>query len=337
MEFTNLTGFPARYQAGASTDTEMLGIIASKVTFVLEDGGLVPVTDEEEAWPVFEKPFLFRGVSLAQELEFRKRGVDVLVFGNAVAPGGRPVREMDVAVRSGQLHYSLRVFGDRYWQKSWGRLKPTEPEPFTEMPLTNDRAYGGAASFQGNELQHAVNPDGRGFYMEKAGAEGGPLPNLERPGQLIEAWTDSPQPACLYKPSGRNMDPEAAARDPYELVPEILRDTFNQTVRELVVEPEGLGDRLHLQGFDPQGAVEFPLPALRGPLAHVSVGELRSRFPSTLSTLVALVPERVLIATYVCLFRYVFRPEEKRAVVLRWPEQASQTPAVTERKGGQDG
>lgn len=334
MEFTNLTGFPARYQAGATTDTEMLGIIASKVTFALEDSGLVPVSDEEQAWPVFEKPFVFRGVGLAQELEFRQRGVDVLVFGNAVAPGGRPVREMDVSIRSGQLAYTVRVLGERFWRKAWRGLTPTEPEPFTEMPLTNDRAYGGAASFEGNEFQHAVNPEGRGFYMDKADAEGGPLPNLERPGQLIEEWTDNPRPACLYKPSGGSMDPAAVAGDPFEILPDILRDGFNQTVPELVVELEGLGDRLELEGFDPRGLLDLPLPALRGPTAHVSVGELRSRFPSTLSRLIVLVPERVLIATYLCLFRYLFRPEEKRSVELRWPEEPAQTPAAAGGHGG---
>ena len=42
----------------------------------------------------------------------------------------------------------------------------------------------------------------------------------------------------------------------------------------------------------------------------------------------------VLIATYICLFRYLFRPEEKRSVELRWPEEAAQTPAAAGGHGG---
>jgi hypothetical protein len=320
MEFTNLTGFPAKFQPGGTTDSEMLGIVASKVTYLTEGARLVPVTDETQAWPVFDKPFFFRGVSLAQELEFRKRGIDVLVFGNAVVPAREPVPEMEVAIRSGRLDYRVRVIGDRIWNRSAGGLAPSEPKPFSEMPLTNERAYGGVATFDGADFHHAVNPDGRGFYMEEDQAAGGAMPNLERPDEPIGAWTDNPKPACLFKPTGRHMDADAPGDDPYASMPRVLRDTFNQAVPELVVEPGDLGERLELFGFDRRGALALPLPPVNGPTAHVAVGKLRSRFPSTLSTLLVLVPEGVVIATYLCLFRYLFRPQEKRTVMLRWSE-----------------
>lgn len=119
---------------------------------------------------------------------------EVLVVGEAQAPGGEPVSEMTVGVRVGALTKTVRVVGDRYWwwDKAAARWTPTAPTPFTRMPLSWDRAYGGPDFKQ--------NPIGRGHKAAQAVRDGQAvaLPNLEDPRQPITAPEDVRYPAGLW-------------------------------------------------------------------------------------------------------------------------------------------
>ena len=89
MEFLNSTAFPSKLIAGSTSDREMLYSVACKVTYLLENDVLVPV-GSDQAWPIFEKRFVLDGVFLGADVEFRRSGIDILVFGDATAPGGEP-------------------------------------------------------------------------------------------------------------------------------------------------------------------------------------------------------------------------------------------------------
>jgi Uncharacterized protein conserved in bacteria (DUF2169) len=318
MEFVNATPFPARFLAGSTGDREMVGVATCKVTYrVADDGGLVPA-EPEAAWPVFEKPHAFEGVSFVSELDYRKQGVDVLVFGSVVAPGGEPTQEATVAIESGRLRFRLRAVGDRRWERSFtGRLRPSPPEPFVEMPFANDRAFGGVALYRGEPMPHALNPEGRGFYVDKAHARGGPLPNLERIEAPIGHWRDWPRPACPFRPSG--VVAYEAGEDVLDFAMRAAHLVLSPAVEDLVARPEDLGDRLVLSGFSAQGPIALPLPPLRGPALRACVGPARSRFAAALSALVVLLAERAVVATYVARFRFLFRALEKRSAELVWP------------------
>lgn len=334
MDFANETPVPAEMLVGSTGDREMLCIVACKVTYRVDvDGGLAPVTGDD-AWPVFEEPFVFRGVDLAPDMDFRKRGIDLLVFGNAIAPRRDAVPSLRLAIECGDFRHDVDVFGERRWRASGRGLVPSSPEPFVEMPLTNDHAYGGAAVWEGTEMTHPVNPDGKGFYLSEEEAEGEPLPNLERPSDRIGAWSDQPSPACLFPPQGVEIDPEEVeAEGPERVVAAQMGTMFNQAVPELIVDSESWGERLRLTGFTPEGELVLPVPEVGGPTAHAAIGDLRSRFPSRLASLIVLVPERVLVATYRCLFRYLFRSEELRSVELRWEGDPAVEPVGTAAGG----
>jgi hypothetical protein len=328
MDFTNHTPFPAKLLTGATGEREIVGVVGCKVTYRLEEERLMPVTGDD-AWPVFDKPYEFEGVSLSPDLDFRKKGIDILVFGKAMAPQEKPVPWMRVAVECGQVRHEVAVFGDRVWRKKMFKFAPSEPEPFVEMPLTNDRAFGGKAKMYGAEVEHPVNPDGRGYLFEKEEVEGALLPNLEDPDALIETWRDHPRPACFFKPLGvlekKNVPEEPPEKVPFRVMPTL----FNQAVPDLVAQPEDLGDSLRLIGFDPAGDIVFPMPSINGPTVHAKVGDLHGRFPAALSTLLVLARERVLVACYVALFRYLMRPMEKRQAELKWPEHTQAEQVVT--------
>lgn len=166
-------------------------------------------------------------------------------------------------------------------------------------------------------MAHPVNPDGRGFYLTEEAAEGGVLPNLERPNHLIRSWHDQPRPACFFKPVGNPNLTDMKEATPEDLVPSLMDTLFHQAVPELTAQPQDLENHIRLTGFSPDGDIQFPLPNCNGPMALITVGTLRSRFPSTLSSLVLLVPERIVVATYFCRFRYLFRPAETRIAELQ--------------------
>ncbi len=330
MEYTNHTPFPSKLLRGSTGEQEMVAIAATKVTFVLDGGALTAVTGDE-AWPVFDKPFAFEGVTLDAETEFRKSGVDILVFGQARAPRGEPVTWMRVGVACGQVRHDAVVFGDRVWVRAGSGFVPSDPAPFTEMPLTNDRAFGGKARLmQDSVVEHPVNPEGRGLLFLEEDVEGTALPNLEHPERLIGRWSDQPRPLCFFKPRGLLL-PEGSPEEPIQAVAlAMMESSFNQTVPELVAAGEGeLGRALQLSGFSPDGDVVFPMPPLQGPVAHVRVGELRSRFTSRLTTVVAMPAEGVLVASYVALFRYLVRPEELRSTELEWPDAPPVAPTAS--------
>lgn len=110
---------------------------------------------------------------------------EVLVYGNYYAPGSRPVTADKVQLLIGSVDKSLSVIGDRYWRTL---LAPTEPEPFTEMPLTYDYAFGGKS--------HKYNPIGKGIdEVDYFGEMRTPMPNIENPNWLITSKDARPQPA----------------------------------------------------------------------------------------------------------------------------------------------
>ena len=317
MDFINRTPYPAKLLTGSSGNKEIIGIAVCKVTYQVKKSSLVPVTNED-AWPIFDKPYVFEGIQLAPETDFRKKGTDILVFGKAVAPDRSPVSSLRIAVECGEIRYETIVFGNRVWRLAEDALKPSEPEPFLTLPLTNDFVFGGSAKLQDAEVVHSVNPQGCGFLLEKDAAEGTPLPNIEDPEALIVNWQDTPRPACWFKPAGILRPKGAEDLSPEDLPLAIMQSMFNQAIPELIAEPEKMGDTLKLTGFSKGGDLLFPIPDIRGPVADVQVGEIKSRFPTTLSTLIALPVEKILVATYTTLFRYLMRPSEKRATVLSW-------------------
>ncbi len=142
---------------------------------------------------------------------------EVILLGQAHAPGGAPCTRMDVSLAVGTARREFLVSGDRRWEKKGRRPRPTDPEPFTVMPLTWDRAFGGTCAVELDresfvDLSDVRNPAGRGWdpapdaealAKRMKSPKGYPkfdptrlLPNVERPESPVAAWEDAPDPAC---------------------------------------------------------------------------------------------------------------------------------------------
>lgn len=118
---------------------------------------------------------------------------EVLVVGDAAAPGGNPVTQMRVEFAVGPVRKSMTVLGDRHWELTRDGPVFTRALPFTRMPLTWDRAFGGP--------EFPANPLGTGHAARAALAEGRPvrLPNIEDASDLILDVEQAPRPVgCGY-------------------------------------------------------------------------------------------------------------------------------------------
>ncbi len=111
---------------------------------------------------------------------------EFLVTGSCFAPRGETRAASDVKVRVGNTSKSLYVFGERYWLHN---RQISNPEPFAEMPLVWERAFGGEG-FPSNPLGRGLHPE-----VDAKGGEYVRLPNIEYPGQLIGSQEDRPHPA----------------------------------------------------------------------------------------------------------------------------------------------
>jgi hypothetical protein len=323
MEFVNSSPFPALFSTGSMGDREMLGTVTTKVTFALDKGWLIPV-EKDQMWPIFEEPFVYNNQTLGIETDFRRTLTDLVVFGNAKTPNQTPLNKMAVGIQSSEKTLMGRwVFGHRFWLKSGKSLYATEPRLFTEMPLTNEYAFGGKTSWDGTELTHPLNPDGRGFHLKMEEALEKPLPNIELPNALIQNWNDQPLPACLYKTVAPMEMANVDVSDQNGLIKIMFQHNFQSAISELRLSPKDLGKWLRLIGFAHSGDIYYPIPPLEAPVVRVSIGDLASRFPATLSGVVILADEGILIATYQAKFRYLMRPMEKRHAELRWKGDTS--------------
>ncbi len=105
---------------------------------------------------------------------------ELLVTGKGYPRGGAH-GACSVRVTIGTIDKTLWVVGPRRWKLG----APTEPEPFVEMPITWENAFGGPG--------FAENPVGKGIAIVKGEkGEVQPLPNIEDPKHLLRSPKDRP-------------------------------------------------------------------------------------------------------------------------------------------------
>lgn len=223
------------------------------------------------------------------DLHIGKPGTDVLVTGHAKAPNGRPTPEMLVSVAVAERQKTIRVCGDRVWRRDG---TPTEPHPFTAMPLTWERAYGGRHAQGERVLAEERNPVGCGFLGERDPVElaGQPAPNLldvRAPGWRLG---DAAVPACCA-PTAASWLPrrqfagtydEAWQRRRAPYLPQDFNPCFLQCASE-----ELRFDRF-LQGTEPvrvtgmtlERPIEFAVPTVK-PQIEIVIDRYAGRRNST--------------------------------------------------------
>lgn len=315
MDLTNNTPYPAEVFRTVIDEDRIAASILARITFRIVNGELIP--DQEDPWPVSAQPYETEyGLMDSDEL-FCKGGADILLFGYARAQEGKKITMQEVSIQVGSFFHRIIVFGNRIWEKRGHKLVISKPEPFECIPLTYNNAFGGKAPWDGLEVPFPNNPNGKGFFLSEADAEGNFLPNIEDFEHRIEKWNDQPDPAGvmpypmhwgLRLKNGLTIDIEKGIFD--------LRPTlFNAAHPKMIAERVLPRDSVIITGVKASGPITFSIPDLRF-RATLCFGEKRWEKYLNIDTIgIETEKERVFIA-YRYPFRYKIIPLQTRALFL---------------------
>lgn len=317
MKFVNETRFSAKLLRGAIDDERMSASALMRVTFDIVRAQLVVA--EQQPYIVSEAPWESPRGEFEQDQVFKRGGVDLFVFGNAIAPNGRPALSSTITIAVGDVfRRDVQVFGPRTWRRILGGLGPGAPGEFTSIPLSLAYAYGGKGTWDGLEVPWPDNPEGIGFYLDEREAEGKLLPLFEDPARPIKRWDDRPPPIGFgFCPltAGPRMTSAVVLGAKGE-VREITPRLFNAAFPEMVVTREiAPGSVVHLLGVSFGGHLYFNLPTqlprMRLELGHDSVERALA-----IEQIGVDVEAMQVFISYRFPFRYRFVPEQQRRVTL---------------------
>ncbi len=229
----------------------------------------VALTDEHHGDPAASS------VRIPSDVSLGKPGTDVVMLGTAWAPGGRAAWQMDVSLAVGPVASTVRVFGDRVWQRGAAGASVAWVKPFEHVPLVWERAFGGSDQTEKGPTAEVRNPVGTGFRAA-AGTkplDGMPLANIEDPSALISSWKDTPAPAG-FAPVAAHWEPrksfagtydEAWQRQRAPYLPSDFDARFFQIAPAGMVTPAYLqgGEWVDVRGATPHGVLQFQLPTVR--------------------------------------------------------------------------
>ncbi len=143
--------------------------------------------EEADLWDKISEALGKKGVF---DMAMPKPQGEALVAGKCFAPGGEAVPAHWAAFKVGKVEKRVNVIGNRRWRKAAGLFKvPSDPEPFTEMDISWENAFGGP--------DDKKNPDGKGLVEIEtdSGEKYTPLPNIENHKNIIKSPSDKPDPA----------------------------------------------------------------------------------------------------------------------------------------------
>lgn len=219
--------------------TEIISVLCSCHLAVLNNGRVEAVLDKAELSHEFKyyKNISYKGYIrpsiLKRDMDFYpwRENTDLVIQG--IARSDQLIKEFNVKLtwqgEREKLSQVIIATGDRWVEKKHS-LKLTEPEPFTEMPIRYDKAYGGTDEIaekkysdpnkieliqeicgddedrEVSEYSYFRNPSGKGYLIDIDGANELQFPNLEFQndrlsiGRLVaplNKWGERPYPACF--------------------------------------------------------------------------------------------------------------------------------------------
>ncbi len=225
MELINSTRMLAGYTMGMEPSGRELLVVVIKGTFRIPKEPGAPLRLSEEQVPLVMSDVFYGQPGLSApkyEADFapRKLRCDILLNCSAYAPGGRPARRVEVAARIGNWSKSFAVLGDRVWEAAGPGIGMSSPIPFTTMPISYDRAFGGTDSAHEDPAKHAAymaNPSGRGFHKQLAKelVHATPLPNTEEIDNPVN-WVDGNFKPMSFGVVGRHWQSRAPYAGTYD-------------------------------------------------------------------------------------------------------------------------
>lgn len=318
MEFINSSQLTADLYTGFVEEDVIEAQVCARATYRLNDDCSLALA--AEPWPLFGEPLQTKHGAFPIDRRRRSPGCEVVVTGTVRLE--KPVREAEVSLRIDNHRRTIRLIGDRVWREKDGELYPSEPAPFSEMPLAWSHAYGGAIEFEGQMGSHSLNGEGKGFYLSADEAVDGSLPNLEDPLDPIARWEDRPTPSC-WASVRAPLSWYAAAE-----APKLAGLTVSETLERLAertrlsaCRPDMvLSDVTHRSAVElvGLGSSTWSMSLRQAARLRASVhwGSDRADLPLELDGIWLFLDERLLVITSGTSIRLPYRPRESRTCEL---------------------
>jgi hypothetical protein len=272
----NNTPFAAERTWVRDQDGAEVWIVATKGSFVIRSNGqqiLAAEQTEISRVPEFSGQPGLSSLLCESDLVHKKTRTDVILHGHAYCPGGKPMNRVDVRLKINNLiDKTLRVYGNRLWERRLFGIALTRPKPFTCMPITYERAFGGKDQEAKSPRRHrweSRNPVGTGFAARKENIIGKPAPNIENLHKSYGSWRKG-EPAG-FGPIPRHWSPRVELAGTYDelweknrspLLPLDFDERFYQCAPDDQQVPAFLkgGEVVELFNLTPDGYLRFHLP-----------------------------------------------------------------------------
>lgn len=203
LELRNKTPFETAIAPATDKDFNDYIVVVVKGTFDIENNSQDLQVAEEQDSIVFADEYYDESnnssIENVADSAMVKLGTDILLKGNAY--NFERKRSVETLLSVGNIQKKIRVFGDRFWERSMATYSASQAKPFEIMPMKYENAFGGKVLVTEDGEQRIDgfekrNPVGKGFYEKRddRDLEGFPLPNLESPNSLIDNWRSQPSP-----------------------------------------------------------------------------------------------------------------------------------------------
>lgn len=331
MDFINATTMQADYTLGVDPSAREHVVVAIKGTFDFPVSGNDPTLAEKQVPLVEADEFTGEPGKSATVYEadfpLRKPRCDVLLNGSAYAPNGKLTKKVQVGMKIGPMAKAFNVVGDRLWQSRGMTVLPGDPSPFTVMPISYDRAYGGTDDLHPDPKKHSayrLNPVGRGYHKQ-TGAElidGTPLPNTEESDSKVNSPSGSYRPMS-FGSIGRGWTPRLELAGTYDdawladrfpfLPPDFQEAHYQSAPTEQQIANCVGGEEVVLVNLTPSGREKFTLPRIELPVAVRRRGSEQEVMRACLDTIYIEPDQRRIMLTWrstVPLSRNIFEIRE---------------------------
>ena len=273
----NTTPFAAERTWVRDQNGAEIWLVAVRCCFLIQSDGqqiLAPEQTKVSRIPKFNGDPTLSSLIDECDLVHKKHKTDVLVYGHAYSRSGRPITYQDVRLKVANIDKSLRIQGDRYWQGGMLGISLSSPEPFIQMPIVYERAFGGTDLKDHNSKEHCWeprNPVGTGFATRKEHLVDTLAPNIEHPDKPYQDWRKG-YPAG-FGPIARHWSPRVELAGTYDDKWEntrkpLLPSDFNELFYQCAPEDQQVdnflngGEAVQLYNMTPDGYLGFHLPRI---------------------------------------------------------------------------
>lgn len=344
MDVTNKTPLALDVSiSGADENAPKYCQVTAKATFQFNTNGDVDI-DGQDPVPIYPKDEETElGILPCDTRPHVHGSFSVVVL--AAAYNRQPRRQRKVSLVVGKEQRTLSVTGDRYWVDN---RTMSEPESFSRMPITYDRAFGGSVDVLIDEhspltLSWPMNAKGKGFdptldfeglakatdcpkdYPELPADYVRYLPNIEEPDEAIVSPEDTPRLAGwgavmpgdpIYTlPLLENQKTPLEDFEPDEQ-PIIPKEMLYRCHPVWLISPPEPGALIAFDGLIPEGKASFKLPEMKVEFDYV-LGKYRGTRHLVPFMFVLLAEDKKFYLVYRDSFEFTSLPEQERSLCIR--------------------